>query len=101
LSRQGAKIVQYPLAQQIGVMLTSFRKLDDSLGDHRDDRIVSIRKSQRGTRYLECDPHDAFGLGRWRAGQRRGSRARPPTEAAYSGSGRIITYSASSPQSHR
>jgi hypothetical protein len=29
------------------------------------------------------------------------SNPRPPTEAAYSGSGRIITYSASSPQSHR
>jgi hypothetical protein len=41
LSRRGAKIVQYPLAQQIGVMLTSFRKLDDFLGDHREDKIVA------------------------------------------------------------
>ena len=31
------------------------RKLDDFLGEHRDDKIVSIRKSQRRTRHLERD----------------------------------------------
>jgi hypothetical protein len=63
LWRRCAKIVQRPLAKHVRVSLAFFRQFDDFLGDYRDDRIVSIRKSEGRTRHFECDAHDALGLG--------------------------------------
>jgi hypothetical protein len=45
--RRGAKIVQYPLAQQIGVMRTGFCKLDDSLGDYAATAANSAAEKRR------------------------------------------------------
>jgi hypothetical protein len=63
LRRRLAKIVQGPLAEQVRVALAGFRKLNDLTGDHCDDEIVSIRKSEGGACHLECDAHDPPGLG--------------------------------------
>jgi hypothetical protein len=36
---------------------------DDFLGENFDDRIAAIRKPKAYARHLECDAHNALGLG--------------------------------------
>jgi hypothetical protein len=57
-----AKIVQCPFGKELWIALAFSRKLDNSLSDHRDEKIVSVCKSQRRTRHLECDAYNALGL---------------------------------------
>jgi hypothetical protein len=57
-----AKIVQRPFAKEVRIALAFSRKFDDSLSDHRDDKIVSICNSQRRAGHLKCDAHNALGL---------------------------------------
>jgi hypothetical protein len=51
-----------PARKAIRIALTSFRKLDNFLGDYRYNEIVSIHKSEGSARYFERDTHDALGL---------------------------------------
>jgi len=46
----------------IGIALAGFRKLDDRFSDQGLQSVVAVRKSKSDASYLECDPHDAFGL---------------------------------------
>src|SRR5215467_1034863 len=57
-----AKLLQYILAQKIGIALALFRELDDAPGDYFVGEIASVCKAKRHTRHLEGDPHDPFGL---------------------------------------
>jgi hypothetical protein len=59
---RSAKIVQCPFAKEVWIALAFSRKLDDSLSDYRDEKIVSVCKSQRRARHLECDDYNALGL---------------------------------------
>ena len=58
-----AKFLQYAFAQNIGIALTGFRKLDNPPGEHLIGAIASIGKAQGYASHLECDAHDALGLG--------------------------------------
>jgi hypothetical protein len=51
------------LAEQIGVALAGFRKLDDFIGDVREDGMSGLRNTESRARQFECDAHDALGLG--------------------------------------
>jgi len=51
-----------PFAKELWIALAFSRKLDNSLSDHRDEKIVSVCKSRRRTRHLECDAYNALGL---------------------------------------
>ena len=57
-----AKLLQYILAQKIGIALALFRELDDAPGDYFVAEIASVCKAKGRTRHLEGDPHDPFGL---------------------------------------
>jgi len=57
-----AKIVQCPFGKELWIALAFSRKLANSLSDYRDEKIVSVCKSQRRTRHLECDAYNALGL---------------------------------------
>jgi hypothetical protein len=59
----GPETAQRPLAKEIGISLTLFRKLDDSAGDQLAHAVVAVRNSQGYASHLECDPQDALRLG--------------------------------------
>jgi hypothetical protein len=61
--RSRAKFLQHASTYKIGITLAALGKFDDPLGDDFVEEVAPVYKPKGNARHLECDAHDAFGLG--------------------------------------
>jgi hypothetical protein len=63
LARLPAQARQDALAQDIRVAFAGFRKLDNAAGDPFVGAVIAVRDPKGDASHLECETHDAPGLG--------------------------------------